>query len=867
MKRKICLLLALIMLISHTAFAKTTVNDNSHINLAEALASVILGDDEILGNEDGNVSRGEFVSALGTMFNYADIPGDSFVDVSASHKYAGKIYAAKMLGYISGAENFYPDDAIVGTAAIKLAVCYGGYREVAERKGGYPTGYIEMARANGYLKNLPNDFAVGYVSVQNAKILLYNVMMADNVTVMGMNENATNYKRYENNLSEIHKIYTEDGVLNATGFASLSGETKNPEKMLIEIDGISYKSDKSFSNLIGKNCTVFYKEEGGNRTALAVVPVKNTEIVFSLDEFVSLKNSELTYIDDESDKTEGIALDKANTYLVYNGCGVFLDDEYFIGGEGSVRAIDNDRDGEVEVIILEKYRYAKVDSISTANGDIGFSDSFGLNNITLDNDVCFEMYNLSGEEITIYDIKKGDWLAILESENKKIVSITLLDEEFSGNIEEVNLSEREIKISGEFYKLTSYFEKKYFEKVDLGAFYSFVPGPDGAVVALDTLAGGAQYAYLAAFDSPKRALKSGKIKFFTQDNELVVLDCDKDITVDNGRTKINGNDFLKALADKTYPSPSMVKIKYSKEGSLLEIDFPENYVSGMDTKNLPEGDNILKYNFPVTSFTYRSGAKSCMPYFNVKSSMVFKIPYDLTEEEYYEVSDYSSFSDNTSYSLEVYDLDDAGTPKAVLRRINTKSESFNHNHATYIVESVTDGLDDEGQPVKYVNCWSMGKYRLLYLDNDYIVEKDSKAPLGGGDIIRVNLNKNNKIMSLMVDFDASSGVPKENSFAGSIYGLGNVSFTYQYGKIYKSENDYAYITNVKDDFGEYDYSFENLKNCYINTRYIIKYDSKTKKLRPLLLNELKTYMTHGNENHFVVLRQNVFNINSVYVFE
>ena len=81
MKRKICLLLALIMLISHTAFAKTTVNDNSHINLAEALASVILGDDEILGNEDGNVSRGEFVSALGTMFNYADIPGDSFADV------------------------------------------------------------------------------------------------------------------------------------------------------------------------------------------------------------------------------------------------------------------------------------------------------------------------------------------------------------------------------------------------------------------------------------------------------------------------------------------------------------------------------------------------------------------------------------------------------------------------------------------------------------------------------------------------------------------------------------------------------------------------------------------------------------------
>ncbi|MBQ6937830.1 MAG: hypothetical protein IJN36_04870, partial [Clostridia bacterium] len=70
-----------------------------------------------------------------------------------------------------------------------------------------------------------------------------------------------------------------------------------------------------------------------------------------------------------------------------------------------------------------------------------------------------------------------------------------------------------------------------------------------------------------------------------------------------------------------------------------------------------------------------------------------------------------------------------------------------------------------------------------------------------------------------------------------------------------------------NQFGDYNYSFAKLKNCYINTKNIIKYNKEEKELRPITLDELKTYVSHGDNNHYAVLRQSYFNINSVYIYE
>ena len=106
-----------------------------------------------------------------------------------------------------------------------------------------------------------------------------------------------------------------------------------------------------------------------------------------------------------------------------------------------------------------------------------------------------------------------------------------------------------------------------------------------------------------------------------------------------------------------------------------------------------------------------------------------------------------------------------------------------------------------------------------------------------------------------------------NGTDASLYEGANVNITYQFGKLYEVSNGYAYLSNSKNVFGEYNYEHSSLKNFYVQTQNIIKYDSEAKKLRPIRLEELKSYVSFGQNNHYVVLRQSIFNINSIYVYE
>ena len=50
-------------------------------------------------------------------------------------------------------------------------------------------------------------------------------------------------------------------------------------------------------------------------------------------------------------------------------------------------------------------------------------DDYRKFSLVLDEDVFFIIKNLSGEELTIYDIAVGDYVGICKSENGKIVKL------------------------------------------------------------------------------------------------------------------------------------------------------------------------------------------------------------------------------------------------------------------------------------------------------------------------------------------------------------------------------------------------------------------------------------------------------------
>lgn len=110
------------------------------------------------GDENGNlhldelITRAEFCKVICSALGFNDmIPSDSmnqFKDVNDQHWACNYIECAYTLNLISGTENgyFMPDDTISNIDVIKTIISALGYEPKAARVGGYPNGYVTIAK-------------------------------------------------------------------------------------------------------------------------------------------------------------------------------------------------------------------------------------------------------------------------------------------------------------------------------------------------------------------------------------------------------------------------------------------------------------------------------------------------------------------------------------------------------------------------------------------------------------------------------------------------------------------------------------------------------------------------------------------------
>lgn len=138
-------------------YEMTILNDNG----------IIVGDpDGDLRAEDG-ITRAEFAAVLCRAMGYepeaqADEMTEKryFPDVTQDHWAAGYInfaYENKAIdGFPDG--NFYPEQPVTNEQAIKMLIAAWGYTDEAEANGGYPNGYIRVAKEHGMLDTIEFNY-------------------------------------------------------------------------------------------------------------------------------------------------------------------------------------------------------------------------------------------------------------------------------------------------------------------------------------------------------------------------------------------------------------------------------------------------------------------------------------------------------------------------------------------------------------------------------------------------------------------------------------------------------------------------------------------------------------------------------------
>ena len=145
---------------------------------------IINGDENGNFNPDKNISRAETAKIICMLMGVDDeaknIKYSKFSDVDTSNWACGYITKAAELGIINGYGNgkFGPKDQVTYAQLIKMVVCAWGYKSDAEDRGGWPDGYIAVAKDSAYLEGVSfnsKDPALRHV----VATIIYNTLRSD----------------------------------------------------------------------------------------------------------------------------------------------------------------------------------------------------------------------------------------------------------------------------------------------------------------------------------------------------------------------------------------------------------------------------------------------------------------------------------------------------------------------------------------------------------------------------------------------------------------------------------------------------------------------------------------------------------------
>lgn len=134
-------------------------------------------------NPDDFISRAEFATVICRLLD-AEVPSGQasstpFTDVPSSHWAAGYISQAVQLGIVNGNGDgtFTPDDNVTMEQAAKMLVCAWGYGEPAAAAGGWPDGYLAIARQLELLDGVTTPSSA-YTSRADIALMVFNAINA-----------------------------------------------------------------------------------------------------------------------------------------------------------------------------------------------------------------------------------------------------------------------------------------------------------------------------------------------------------------------------------------------------------------------------------------------------------------------------------------------------------------------------------------------------------------------------------------------------------------------------------------------------------------------------------------------------------------
>lgn len=876
MKRILSLILVMLMVLSSTVvLADSKQFSDVPDNYKYGTAIYTLTDFGIIKGDAGadtfrptsNISREEFsvimVRCLGLGDLVVDISEYPFTDVTPATCADWSINATKIAydqGIIKGMGDgtFAPKAFVTYEQAVKMIVCALGYEPHSIAAGGWPNGYISVARELGITKRAEapqEDPATRDIIAQ----LIYNSLDIDLMTSYIDSQGNEKYTSVSGQTLLTQKLnYTKaTGVITATKATAIDTQAIGLDEDEVKIDYIN-KFNVGTTNAqdyLGQTVTYYYSESDGEKTLKSVKPTSDNKIIeLQSDSIKGIDSTKIEYYEDPND-TSTLDFYPFDTpaYLVYNGAHAELNNSVVIES-GNVKLIDNDADGSVNVIIVDAATTIVADAVDTTNFIV--YDAYNQANKIELNPNSGDIITITkyGSKVEFTAIQKGDVLLVYQSTNPTgavTKNVKILTDSISGTITQLSSDYTEVVINGVQYKLS----KKFINYIETTPSFSFkldnsvtcyLDASNQIVAAKVTaVSASANYkiGYMIAADEDKKS-ETLKIRMITQEGSNVIYTSAEKIRI-NGTT-YNYSDAENVLAstpalnvtnvDPEYSDASGYNMSQLVKYSINTSGKIDNIVSAKTTGDI---DTDLVLSKTCTTDKYSLSSSMLGSGVSIDSSTrIFFVPSNRSNYTEYSVRNKSSLINNKNYTFETYNATATNVASIVVIYGQSSSISVEDPGAPLvIVNSVTQALHN-GSNAEKLECYENG-YLKTYYSSDIGVLSSVKT----GDVIRIQFNGSNLINNIKIMYPAGSSPAFGSRLvrAGENNTTMNAEYLTVYGHVYGRDTDRMTISL-------YDIDNEgNLNNTdlysipFSGETKFFAYNSETKKLEPAVISAIAGY--------------------------
>lgn len=848
---------------------------------------ILNGDDDSMFNEYGNITRGDFAAMVAGLTGYALSTVDyssksSFSDIQVGTPLCGKIEYLNKLGIVYGVGkgSFNVDaDITLYEASVMLSRALG-YEAIGE--------YLDVNNPIQVLYGLGvitdgNLKSEGPITWASAVQMVYNSLDTEMVTA----DFSTMFPKYsvKNDVTPLNyylKCGKGEGVITANSRTRLDEPIDSAENS-VTINNVIYNAgDTDIEQYLGYRVEFYYNDitQDKDYTIKAFAPYKTKTLEIQDEEIASYEGSRIHYYPGNNEK-ESTARISSTSDFIYNGTAYpdYTKDDILVD-DGSLTLIDNDSDGNYDVICVNAYESYVVNNVNSSLNTIYLEGITEAVDLTPDRYDQLGFFDENREAASFGDISEGAVVTLVRDKSGKSLDVYISNKTISGKITYISDTRFEIDLIP--YKYNKTFEK---ELETLGTSYDgeFLLDVNGKVTAVkDKVSTDLRYGYYTALYETEEGMGDVKMKVFTSNGTFVIYPLAKSVTVDGARIEkedlLEDSRFFVEGANTKY-NLQLIKYKLNESGEIRTI-ITESSVNESEA-NLPEKFTKLD----VSGVRYKAGPK----YFAKKAYMtndtlLFKVPtLDSTSfsDDAYSLNKVQLADSMTYNNMVAYDVDEGGEAPVLVYKvpyIYSKviggTETPGDDNACVIVKDLYMGVNQAGEPVPVITVVEGGNEITLAGLTDETLQKpvigddgaaipDTYKYLAKGDIIKYSKNENNEITGIQVCFDSERtdpGIYVKNS--GEICG-------FDYGQVYSKGNSGIRMSSTllpgTDD--QFDFGEDALTAFPVNNVSIIVYDVQSDEIRSGTINDIKDYISCGGDASMAFARTKYYEIRELFIIQ